>query len=47
MEFDAELEKEVLTLTPGQLQAAFRKYIDPAAISFFRAGDFEKAGVNW
>jgi zinc protease len=47
MAFDAELEKKVLSLTPGQLQAAFRKYIDPAGISFFRAGDFEKAGVTW
>jgi zinc protease len=47
MAFDAELERRVLSLTPGQLQAAFRKHIDPAGISFFRAGDFEKAGVTW
>ena len=47
MAFDGELEKKVLSLTPGQLQAAFRKYIDPAGISFFRAGDFKKAGITW
>ena len=47
MAFDAELGKKILTLTPGQLQIAFRKYIDPSMISFFRAGDFEKVGVTW
>jgi len=47
MAFDGELEKKVLSLTPGQLQAAFRKYIDPTGISFFRAGDFKKAGITW
>ena len=47
MAFDAELEKKIFSLTPMHLQAAFRKFIDPAGISFFRAGDFEKAGVTW
>jgi hypothetical protein len=27
------------------MSAAFRKYVDPAAISFVKAGDFKKAGV--
>lgn len=47
MEFDAELEKQIMALTPEQLQAAVRKHIDPSQISYFRAGDFEKAGINW
>jgi zinc protease len=45
--FDAELEKAIMALTPEQLQAAVRKHIDPSQISFFRAGDFEKAKVTW
>ena len=47
MAFDAELEQKVAALTPGQMQAALRKSIDPAAFSFFRAGDFKKANVTW
>jgi zinc protease len=47
MEFDAELEKQVMALTPEQMQAAVRKHIDPSQISYFRAGDFEKAGISW
>ena len=47
MAFDAELEKEVQALTPEALQAAVRKHIDPSQLSFFRAGDFQKAGVTW
>jgi zinc protease len=47
MAFDSELEKKVAALTPEQLQAAVRKHIDPSQISFFRAGDFQKANVTW
>jgi zinc protease len=45
--FDAELEKKVMALTPEQLQAAVRKHIDPSQLSYFRAGDFQKANVTW
>jgi zinc protease len=47
MAYDSELEKKIAALTPEQLQAAVRKYIDPSQISFFRAGDFQKANVTW
>jgi zinc protease len=47
MAFDAELEKKVMALSPAQLQTAFKKYVDPAHLSFFRAGDFKKANVTW
>lgn len=45
--FDQELEKKMATLTAAQLQAAVRKHIDPSQLSFFRAGDFQKAKVTW
>ncbi|MFN7928661.1 MAG: pitrilysin family protein [Blastocatellia bacterium] len=41
--WDAELEKKVLALTPEQVNAAMRKYIDPNKISIIKAGDFAKA----
>ncbi len=47
MAFDAELEQKVAALTPEQMGAALRKSINPAQFSFFRAGDFKKAGVAW
>lgn len=43
MQFDAELEKKVAALTPVEINAALKKYIDPAKVSIFKAGDFEKA----
>jgi zinc protease len=33
----------VASLTPEQVNAAFKKWIDPAAISYFQGGDFKKA----
>jgi len=47
MAFDSELQKKVMSLTPEQLQAAMRKYIDLSQLSYFRAGDFKKANVSW
>ena len=40
--WDADLEKKVEALTPEQIVAAMRKYIDPAKISIVKAGDFAK-----
>jgi zinc protease len=40
--WDAALEAKVKTLTPAQLQAAFRKYVDPSAFVTVKAGDFAK-----
>lgn len=45
--FDADLESKIMALTPAQLQAAVRKHLDPSQLSFFRAGDFQKANVSW
>jgi len=43
---EADLEKKVSELTVAQLNAAAKKWLDPAAISYFKAGDFKKAGVT-
>jgi zinc protease len=45
--FDAELENKIMALTPEQLKEAVRRHIDPSQISYFRAGDFQKANVTW
>jgi zinc protease len=41
--WDAEMEKKVDALTPEQILAAMRKYIDPGKITIVKAGDFAKA----
>ncbi len=41
MAYDATFEKAIEALTPDQVNAAARKYIDPARISIVRAGDFK------
>ena len=41
-----EHEKFISGLTPQQVNAAAKKYIDPAAFSVYKAGDFKKAGVT-
>ncbi len=45
MMWDAKLEAEVAALTPEQVSAAFKKHVDPAAISIVKGGDFKKAGA--
>jgi zinc protease len=45
LKFDEALEAKVAALTPDQINAAFRKYVDPAALIYIKAGDFKKAGV--
>ncbi len=41
--WEEELENKVKALTPEQINAAMKKYIDPAKISIVKAGDFEGA----
>jgi zinc protease len=41
--FDAELERRVSALTPDQINAAMRKYVNPAKFTIAEAGDFTKA----
>ena len=45
LKFDEALEAKIGALTAEQISAAFRKYIDPAALITIKAGDFKKAGV--
>ena len=45
MQREAEHEQKVAAITVAQLNAAVKKYLDPAAISYFKAGDFKKAGI--
>jgi zinc protease len=43
--WDAKLEAAVAALTPQQVNEAFRKHVDPAAICIVKGGDFKKAGA--
>lgn len=45
MDWDAQLEAKVAAVTPEQVNAAFRKYVDPSSMSIVKAGDFQKAGA--
>jgi zinc protease len=45
MEWDARLEAAVAALTPEQVNAAFRRHVDAAALSIVKGGDFKKAGA--
>lgn len=42
LQFDADLEAKIKALTPEQINAAMRKYIDPAKITIIKSGDFAK-----
>ena len=45
MKFDEAMEAKVAALSADEVNAAFRKHVDAAALSVVRAGDFKKAGV--
>jgi zinc protease len=45
MKWDENLERRIQGLTPDQVNAAFRKHIDPSGLSIVKAGDFKSAGV--
>ena len=45
MKWDEALESKIAALTPDQVSAAFRRHVDPAALTIVKAGDFKKAGV--
>jgi zinc protease len=42
LQWDAQLEEKIRALTPEQINAAMRKYIDPSKITIIKAGDFKK-----
>jgi zinc protease len=46
MQRDIDLENAVRNVTVEQLNAVFRKWIKPETISYFKSGDFKKAGVT-
>jgi zinc protease len=43
--WDADVERRIQALTVDQINAVFRKHIDPNALSIVKAGDFKAAGV--
>jgi zinc protease len=45
LQWDADLESKIAALTADQVNAAFRRHIDPAGLSIVKAGDFKAAGV--
>jgi zinc protease len=45
LQWDADVEAKIQALTVDQVNAAFRKHIDPNAVSIVKAGDFKAAGV--
>jgi len=45
MKWDSALEAKVAAVTPEQVNAAFRKYIDPKSLAIVKGGDFKKAGA--
>ena len=45
MKWDAQMDAKIQALTPAQINAAFRRHVDPAELSIVKAGDFSKAGT--
>jgi zinc protease len=45
MQWDAQLEAKIAALNAEQVSLAFRRHVDPSALSIVKAGDFKKAGV--
>ena len=45
LSWDAEVERKIQALTVDQINAVFRKHIDPSSLSIVKAGDFKAAGV--
>jgi zinc protease len=45
MKWDQDLEAKIAALTADQVNAAFRRHIDPATLSIVKGGDFKAAKV--
>jgi zinc protease len=41
-DYFANLEKKIETLTPGEIQKAYQKTLDPKRLIIIHAGDFKK-----
>lgn len=46
MEFDESFEKKIADLTPAQINAAFKKYLDYNKLVIVKAGDFAKSATT-
>ncbi|HEY4998973.1 MAG TPA: hypothetical protein VII36_07515, partial [Usitatibacter sp.] len=44
--FDAKIDNDISAVTLEQVNAAFRKYFDPAKLVTVRAGDFAKGAAK-
>ncbi len=45
LSFDAGIEKRVAALTPDQIVAVMRRYLDPAKVTVVKAGDFTQGAA--
>jgi zinc protease len=45
LKWDSDVEMKIASLTPEEINAAFRKHIDPAGMTIVKAGDFAAAKV--
>ena len=45
MKWDERFEARIQALSVEQVNAAFRKYVDPSLLTIVKAGDFKKANV--
>jgi zinc protease len=43
---DADIEAKVAALTPDAINAVVRRHVNPDSFSYFKAGDFKKAGIT-
>ncbi|MGJ5816935.1 M16 family metallopeptidase [Paludibaculum fermentans] len=46
MAYDTEIEAKLKKLTPADVQAAMKKYMDVSRMSIYKAGDFKKAAAT-
>lgn len=46
MSREGDMDRKVAALTTAQVNAVAKKYLDGASLSYFKAGDFKKAGVT-
>ncbi|HVG17706.1 MAG TPA: pitrilysin family protein [Blastocatellia bacterium] len=46
LSWDADFEKKIEALTPEQVSAALKKYVDPSKMTVIKAGNFAKAGAK-
>jgi zinc protease len=42
LKWDEQLEAKIQALTPDEINAAFRRHLDPKALTIVKAGDFQK-----